>query len=148
MELNLGIVAGGVLVLLALVAGLFLRFRSGRGKRVSSSEAIDLAKLKAQKGKAIAKKFGAKATLLQFSTEYCGICPGVSRQLSQLEKENKSLLFLEVDITNRLDLAAHFSITQTPTIFVLDSKGLIKFRVSGAPRPGILQTELEKLGAL
>lgn len=148
MDLNLGVLAGGALVSLALFAGLFLRFSSGRGKRVSGSEAIDLAKLKAPKGKAVARKFGAKATLLQFSTEYCGICPGVSRQLQQLEKENKSLLFLEVDITDRLDLAAHFSITQTPTIFVLDSKGLIKFRVSGAPRPGILQTELEKLGAL
>jgi thiol-disulfide isomerase/thioredoxin len=147
-ELNLGVFAGGALVLLALAAGLFLRFSSGRGKRVSSSEAIDLGKLKAPKGKAIAKKFGAKATLLQFSTEYCGQCPGVRRQLLEFEEQTAGLLYLDVDITDRLNLAAHFSVSQTPTVFVLDPKGEIKSRISGIPRPGVIQAELKKLGAL
>jgi thioredoxin-related protein len=57
-------------------------------------------------------------------------------------------LHLEVDITNRLDLAAHFQISQTPTVFILDQKGEIKFRVSGAPKPGVIQQELTKLGAI
>lgn len=148
MENNLGLLAGAILLASAIAAGLFFRILGGRGKRVSSTEQIDLQKLKAVKNALPVTQFGKKATLLQFSTEYCGICPGVSRQLHQLEYRNGGLLHLEVDITDRLDLAAHFSITQTPTIFILDRDGNLKFRVSGAPKPGVIQTELEKLGAL
>lgn len=147
MENNLALIAGAGLFIAALLVGFWHRFGATRGKRVSTSEVIDLSKLKAPKGKGIAKSFGKKATLLQFSTEFCGQCPGVRRQLSELEKSTPGLLHLDVDITDRLDLAAHFSVTQTPTIFVLDSKGAIKFRVSGIPRPGVIQAELEKLGA-
>jgi len=53
-----------------------------------------------------------------------------------------------VDITDRLNLAAHFSVSQTPTVFLLDPKGEIKFRISGIPKPGLIQSELRKLGAL
>lgn len=148
MENNLGLLAGAILLAAAIAAGLFFRILGGRGKRVSSTEKINLQKLKAVKNALPVTQFGKKATLLQFSTEYCGICPGVSRQLHQLEYRNGGLLHLEVDITDRLDLAAHFSITQTPTIFILDKDGNLKFRVSGAPKPGVIQTELEKLGAL
>lgn len=140
--------AGAILLALAISAGLLFRYLGGRGKSVEGSERIDLQKLKAQKNGLLVTEFGKKATLLQFSTEYCGICPGVSRQLHRLEYRNGSLLHLDVDITNRLDLAAHFSITQTPTIFILDKNGDLRFRVSGAPKPGVIQTELEKLGAL
>jgi thiol-disulfide isomerase/thioredoxin len=147
-ELNPGLLSGLILLALSLAAGVWLKFSAGRGKRVSTHEIIDLSKLKVKKGKSQVKTFGKKATLLQFSTEYCGICPGVSRQLHQLEYRNGGLLHLEVDITERLDLAAHFAITQTPTIFILDKHGALKFRVAGAPKPGIIQQELEKLGAL
>lgn len=142
------LLAGAALLSVAVVVGLWLRFSAGRGKQVSSSEVIDLGKLKATKGKTQVKAFGKQATLLQFSTEYCGVCPGVRRQLSELEKQATGLLYLDVDITERLNLAAHFSVTQTPTVFVLNPKGEIKFRVSGTPKPGIIQTELKKLGAL
>lgn len=148
MEINPALLSGAILLGLALVAGLWLNFSSGRGKRVSTQEAIDLSKLKLSKGKSQVKKFGQKATLLQFSTEYCGQCPGVRRQLVELEKQTPGLLYLDVDITDRLNLAAHFSVTQTPTVFVLNPRGEIKFRISGIPKPGVIQTELKKLGAL
>jgi thiol-disulfide isomerase/thioredoxin len=147
-ELNPALLSGLILLALSLAAGVWLKFSAGRGKRVSTHEIIDLSKLKVKKGKSQVKTFGKKATLLQFSTEYCGICPGVSRQLHQLEYRNGGLLHLEVDITERLDLAAHFAITQTPTIFILDKHGALKFRVSGAPKPRVIQNELEKLSAL
>jgi thiol-disulfide isomerase/thioredoxin len=136
------------LIALATVAGVVFKFFSGRGREISKSEQIDLGKLKATKAGAVVKAFGKRATLLQFSTEYCSICPSVSRLLSQLEYRNGGLLHLEVDITDRLDLAAHFQISQTPTVFILDPEGRIKFRVSGAPKPGVIQQELQKLGAL
>lgn len=148
MDNNLALLWGAILVGLAIIAGAWLNLSAGRGKKVSSSEVIDLSKLKVLRGKTQAKTFGKKATLLQFSTEYCGQCPGVKRQLLELEKQTPGLLFLDVDITDRLNLAAHFSVTQTPTVFVLNPKGAIKFRISGIPKPGVIQTELRKLGAL
>ena len=147
MELHLGILAPILLLALALVLGLIFKVRSGRGRSVNKSETIDLGKLKAEKSGKPAKAFGKKATLLQFSTQYCAICPGVSRQLGQLETKTNGVLHLEVDITDRLDLAAHFQISQTPTVFILNPSGEIKFRVSGTPKPGVIQQELEKLGA-
>lgn len=148
MEIAPGTLAATALIAIALLAGVLFKLFSGRGREISSAEAIDLVKLKAVKMGVPVKEFGKKATLLQFSTEYCSICPSVSRLLSQLEYRNGGLLHLEVDITNRLDLAAHFQVSQTPTVFILDPQGQIKFRVSGAPKPGVIQQELEKLGAL
>ena len=148
MELNPALLSGLILLTLAIAAGLWLKFSAGRGKRVSTHEVIDLSKLKIKKGKSLLKSFGKKATLLQFSTEYCGQCPGVRRQLLELEEKTPGLLYLDVDITDRLNLAAHFSVSQTPTVFILDPKGEIKFRISGIPKPGLIQSELRKLGAL
>jgi thiol-disulfide isomerase/thioredoxin len=147
-ELNPALLSGLILLALSLAAGIWLKFSTGRGKRVSTHEIIDLSKLKVKKGKSQVKTFGKKATLLQFSTEYCGQCPGVRRQLLELEEKTAGLLYLDVDITDRLNLAAHFSVSQTPTVFVLDPKGEIKSRISGIPRPGVIQSELKKLGAV
>ncbi len=147
-EITPGTLAVIALVAIAILSGVLLKLFSGRGREISNPETIDLVKLKAMKSGVPVKAFGKRATLLQFSTEYCSICPSVSRLLSQLEYRHGGLLHLEVDITNRLDLAAHFQISQTPTIFILDTNGRIKFRVSGTPKPGVIQVELEKLGAL
>jgi len=84
--------------------------------------------------------------LVQFSTQYCGQCPGVRRALAKLEYRNGDVLFIEADITDRLNLAAHFNITQTPTVLVLNSAGVIKYRVGGAPKAGTIESELTKLG--
>ena len=148
MEITPGTLAVIALIAVAGLAGVLFKVLSGRGREISGSKTIDLAKLKALKAGVVVKEFGKKATLLQFSTQYCSICPSVSRLLSQLEYRNGGLLHLEVDITDRLDLAAHFQISQTPTVFILDPGGKIKFRVSGAPKPGVIQQELEKLGAI
>ena len=56
------------------------------------------------------------------------------------------LSHLEVDITERLDIAAHFGINQTPTVFLLNSKGELVYRVGGLPNLIKLNQELEKLG--
>lgn len=138
----------GSLFAIAIAIGTAFRFFSGRGHRVKTSECIDLSRLKVSKNGVLVTEFGKKATLMQFSTEYCGQCPGVRRSLSQLEYRHGSLLYIDVDITDRLDLAAHFSISQTPTVFILDGLGEIKFRIGGVPKSAIIRAELEKLGAL
>jgi thiol-disulfide isomerase/thioredoxin len=147
-ENNITLLMAGALVALALIAGVVYKTLSGRGREVSSSEVIDLKKLRAEKNGLAVTEFGKRATMLMFSTDYCGQCPGVRRHLAQLEYRHGQVAFIEVDISDRLDLAAHFSINQTPTVFILDPEGHIKFRVSGVPKPGVIQQELDRLTAL
>jgi len=134
------------LLLIATALGLGYRFLRGRGRRVINQKKIDLARLSPTKNGIQTSELGKKATLLQFSTTYCGQCPGVRRQLAQMEYRLGGLSHLEVDITERLDIAAHFGINQTPTVFLLNSKGELVYRVGGVPNLIKLNQELEKLG--
>lgn len=118
----------------------------GKGRRVSSTEVISLGKLRATSNGLPVSEYGKKATLVQFSTLYCGQCPAVKRTLSQLAYRSGGLDFAEVDITDRLDVAAHFNISQTPTVFLLDHSGRVIFRVGGVPKMQQLTDELQKLG--
>ncbi|MDG2497031.1 MAG: thioredoxin family protein [Aquiluna sp.] len=129
-----------------LIAGLTYRFFHGRGHKVVGNECINLEKLGLLKNELPVTSFGKTATLVQFSTQYCGQCPGVRRALAKLEYRHGDVLFIEADITERLNLAAHFNITQTPTVLVLNSEGVIKYRVGGVPKPRTIEAELEKLG--
>lgn len=110
-------------------------------------ELIDLERLPTEKNGVPTKQLGKKATLIQFSTKYCGQCPAVRRQLSQLEYRLGGVSFLEIDITDRMDIAAHFSISQTPTVMVLNEKSELVYRIGGVPNLKLLDSELEKLGA-
>ena len=135
----------GILVALVLVAGTWWKARTGRAKLVRSGELVDLSKLKAYKGGKPVQSFGKNATLLQFSTEVCSICVATARLFRDLEKATPGLRHIEVDITDRMDLAAHFGIMQTPTTLILDHKGMVKARIGGAPRPNVINEELKKL---
>ncbi|MEN9752970.1 MAG: hypothetical protein RL670_661 [Actinomycetota bacterium] len=106
---------------------------------------MDLARLKAVKNGKPVIRFGKKATLLQFSTEVCSQCKSTARLYQTLESKHSELLHLEVDVTHRLDLAAHFGVLQTPTTLVLDAAGRVLARVGGVPKNQVIQSELEKL---
>ena len=134
------------LIVVATLAGLVYRFFRGRGHSVSGAQCIKLEKLKILKDGEEITEFGKEATVVLFSTEYCGQCPAVRRSLAKLEYRKGGLLFIEVDITNRINLAAHFNISQTPTVFILNPAGEIRFRIGGTPKTTTIETELEKLG--
>ena len=134
------------LIVVATLAGLVYRFFRGRGHSVSGAQCIKLEKLKILKDGEEVSEFGKEATVVLFSTEYCGQCPAVRRSLAKLEYRKGGLLFIEVDITNRINLAAHFNISQTPTVFILNPAGEIRFRIGGTPKTTTIETELEKLG--
>ena len=134
------------LVAVATAGGFVYKLLHGRGHKVSSKEIVDLGKLQATNNGIAITEYGKKATLVQFTTEYCGQCPGVRRTLLQLEYRLGGLRFAEVDITERLDVAAHFNISQTPTVFLLDEHGNLVYRVGGVPKLPQLMEELEKLG--
>ena len=144
--MDISLVASLSLLGAAIVAGIVYKALHGRGHKVRKQELIDLSKLRATQNGVPVTGLGKLATLVQFTTEYCGQCPGVRRTLSQLAFRHGGLEFCEVDITDRLDVAAHFNISQTPTVFLLDGSGKLVYRVGGIPKLNLLAEELEKLG--
>lgn len=145
MPLEVKLVLFAALALLTIAAGLIWKARSGSANSVKAGESVDLGKLKAVKDGAPVSKFGRKVTFVQFSTEVCAQCRQTARLLGEVEAKHKDVLHLEVDVTNRLDLAAHFKVLQTPTTLVLDSTGRVRSRIGGAPKPNVITQELEKL---
>jgi thiol-disulfide isomerase/thioredoxin len=130
------------LLTLATVAGLVWRSTTGRAKRIKAGLQIDLKELGASKdGKAVTE-FGEHTTFLQFSSETCATCKQTSKLFEELEKTSSGVLHIEVDLTHRLDLADKFGILQTPTTLVLDSKGFVKSRIGGAPKPSTIEEEI------
>jgi thiol-disulfide isomerase/thioredoxin len=89
--------------------------------------------------------FGAQATLLQFSTEFCAKCPGTRRLLGAVAESRAGVVHLDVDLTHRADLANRFNIFQTPTTILLDGSGRIRARVGGVPNRAQLARQLDEL---
>ena len=130
------------LVSLGVLAGLYYRFNNGRAKRVAGGQQIDLRLLAATKDGKPVTRFGKKITFLQFSSEFCSQCVTTAKTFRELEQQSSDTLHIEVDVTQRLDLAKKFSILQTPTTLVLDAQGRITSRISGAARPQALRDEI------
>ncbi|SDH37715.1 TlpA family protein disulfide reductase [Microbacterium pygmaeum] len=132
----------GLAVLLAVTVGLgvFLQWRQGRPRRHIPHEVVEPTRLGAD-------SLGETATLLQFSTELCARCPGVHRTLAEVADSHEGVRHLDVDLTNRPDIAKHFHILQTPTTLVLDSDGAIQTRFGGIPNREVLELELNRLSA-
>ncbi len=139
-ETKIFIIAG--LVALAAIIGLIWKARTGKSKRISGGELIDLAEIGAIKNGQPVTKFGERVTFLQFSSEMCAQCKQTARLFHELEEHTPDVLHIEVDITNRLDLANKFNILQTPTTLVLDHNGRITSRIGGAAKPETIQDEL------
>ena len=139
-ETRIAIIAA--LVLTVLVAGLLWRIRTGRAKRVKAGEQVDLQLLGAIKNGQPVSSFGKRVTFLQFSSEMCSQCAQTARVFKELESNSDDILHIEVDITNRLDLARKFQILQTPTTLVLDHTGRVTSRIGGVAKPQTIQDEI------
>ncbi|GAA3860380.1 hypothetical protein GCM10022381_01080 [Leifsonia kafniensis] len=133
-----------VLALVAVATGLGLvwRRRQGRVRAVGTSSHAGLIQ---PADVASSAPFGAHATLLQFSTDFCARCPGTHRLLGAVADARPGVVHLDVDLTHRADLANRFNILQTPTTIVLDGSGRIRARVSGVPDRGQLARQLDEL---
>jgi thiol-disulfide isomerase/thioredoxin len=135
------LVASGALlgiVVLATLLGLVWRARNGRvrsadGERITPSELGEDGSL------------GARATFVQFSTEYCAPCKATHRLLSSVADRNDGIRHLDVDLTNRVDLAARFNVLQTPTTLILDKHGIQRARIAGAPRAAELIAAVNRI---
>jgi thioredoxin-related protein len=118
--------------------GLFLHFTRGKLTKKYSNE-ITFDDLN------IAQTQGKKATILQFKTEYCSICPGVKRQINELIKNDAGISFYEIDAVERIDLAKKLHVKSSPTILFFNEAGLEEGRIIGAPKKDHLRNTLEKI---
>ncbi len=132
----LALTALAVLVAVATALGLLQRARAGRltqgsGATVSPS---DIGSTEA---------FGARATLVQFSTPTCALCPGTARLLGGIAAANPGVVHLEVDLTRHPEVADRFAVLQTPTTLLVDAGRHVHARIGGAPRADDLDRELQ-----
>lgn len=125
-----------LIVIVALVAfstalGLVWRARQGRIS-AATGEAAEFAAI------------GADVTLLQFSSEVCAPCRATHTVLARIA-ERAGVAHVDLDITNRPDLANRFHILQTPTTLILDARGAVLARIGGAARPTTVNLELDRI---
>ena len=83
-------------------------------------------------------------TLLQFSTDYCAPCAQAHVTLDGIAREY-GIGYVDVNVTERPDLANRFNLLQSPTTLILDANGAIRARIGGAPRPADIRAELNRL---
>jgi thiol-disulfide isomerase/thioredoxin len=138
MNLLMAIASAVALVAVTTVLGLVVRARTGRLRRVRADTVV----AHELSGAAV---LGSRATLLQFSTEFCAPCRTTHGLLQRQASARDGVVHLDVDLTRRPELARRFNILQTPTTFVLDGAGMIRARIGGAPRPTELASALDEL---
>ncbi|WP_297408827.1 thioredoxin family protein [Naasia sp.] len=124
------------LVAVATATGVLWRVRAGRVRIADPESVVTAALLGAD------AQLGERATLLQFSTEFCARCPGTHRVLAAAARDEDGVEHVDVDLTHRPDLARRFKVLQTPTVLLLDAGGAVRGRVGGAPRPAELRAAL------
>ena len=133
----------GALVVGSTALGLLYRAFNGRVRKVSGREVVRAKEIGVT-------ALGSKATLLQFSTEVCAPCRTTNRVLTVLASEhtgplNGAVKHVDLDLTERPDLATRFGVMQTPTTFILDGSGTVRVRIGGAPKPETVRLELNRI---
>ena len=127
-----------VVLAAASAAGFALRQRQGRFRpgapvpATSSGDVLSAADLGAP--------LGARATLVQFSTEVCAYCGPTRELLTEVARERDGVSFIEIDAADRMDLTRRLRVLSTPTVLVLDALGDIASRASGPLRKAELLT--------
>ena len=100
--------------------------RADAGPRTAANDALTAADLGAP--------LGERATLVQFSTEFCTYCGPTRELLAELASERDGVAFVEIDAADRMDLTRRLRVMSTPTVLVLGADGAIERRSSGQQR--------------
>jgi thiol-disulfide isomerase/thioredoxin len=142
-------VIGGLIVLVVVLAaasaaGFGLRARSGRFKRQGSTP-ISARTVRGDSPSPAASgtvltaadlgaPLGRRATLVQFSTEFCTYCGPTRELLAEVAADRPGVAFVEIDAADRMDLARRLRVMATPTVLVLGADGAVEQRSSGQQR--------------
>ncbi len=123
---------GGLIACLAVLAGatafgVLRRRRDGKlaGPRSGAAGGLRLGPAE------LGQPLGRRATLLQFSSEFCAPCRATQRILAEVASGTEGVQHVEVDAGERMDLVRRLDVRRTPTVFVLGPGGQIARRGSG-----------------
>jgi thiol-disulfide isomerase/thioredoxin len=75
---------------------------------------------------------GSRATFVQLSSEVCAPCRRTHAVLEHLAAEHDDVVHVDLDVAEHLDLVRRFNVLRTPTTLVLDRRGAVVGRLSGA----------------
>ena len=82
----------------------------------------------------IGADLGSRATLLQFSSAFCGPCRATRLLIEDVTADMADVAHVEVDAEANLELVRTLDIRSTPTTLFLDSVGHEVGRAVGAPK--------------
>ncbi|MBG6053946.1 thiol-disulfide isomerase/thioredoxin [Salinibacterium sp. CAN_S4] len=126
------------LVTVSTVIGLMWRGAQGRvrrsnGETIVSSQAlgVDLPL--------------SDITLLQFSSPLCAPCRATHVVLNSIAGQREGVEHVEIDLSERPELASEFRIAQTPTTFILDRDGVVRARIGGALKRDAVIAEIDSI---
>lgn len=140
----------GLVVLLAALAvafliGVLLRRRAGRFSRTSprsqsagvrrsgSPETEGAQSPRTLTAADLGAELGERATLVQFSTDFCAYCGPTRRLLGEVAAARPGVQVIEINAAERMDLTRRLRVLATPTVLVLGPDGMIAARSSGKP---------------
>jgi thiol-disulfide isomerase/thioredoxin len=117
-----------IVIVLVLASGYGVWHKRTRGKIV----------VKSDKGLITAAMIGAdlgsRATLLQFSSAFCGPCRATRLLIEDVTADMADVAHVEVDAEANLELVRQLDIRSTPTTLFLDGTGHEVGRAVGAPK--------------
>jgi len=82
----------------------------------------------------IGADLGSRATLLQFSSAFCGPCRATRLLIEDVTSDMADVAHVEVDAEANLELVRQLDIRSTPTTLFLDGTGHEVGRAVGAPK--------------
>ncbi|OZM71555.1 thiol reductase thioredoxin [Amycolatopsis antarctica] len=124
----------GTLVL-GLAAGGLLTARNGRVRPAPAGTVLPSA-AGATLPEPVAEALdpAAPVTLVQISTTFCAPCRQTRALLSSLAERTDGLRHVDLDVTDRPEVARQLGVLRTPTTIALAPDGRELLRVGGVPR--------------
>jgi thiol-disulfide isomerase/thioredoxin len=125
-----------LILLISTLVGLLYRRKNGvirKKRRLHISEAE------------FAGRYGARVTILQFSTTFCSQCRAAKSLISDVVKDQSDISYLEIDAESNLALVRKVDVRSTPTTIFLDKAGYEIARATGAPKRYQLQKVIASL---
>jgi thiol-disulfide isomerase/thioredoxin len=117
-----------IVIVLVLASGYGFWHKSTRGKVV----------VKAEKGlitpAMIGADLGSRATLLQFSSAFCGPCRATRMLIEDVTADMGDVAHVEIDAEANLELVRKLDIRSTPTTLFINGDGHEVGRAVGAPK--------------
>jgi len=88
-----------------------------------------------------------KVTVVQFSGEFCAICPQARTLVERVLRDHPDIAHVEVDVAEHLSAVKALDIRRTPTLLLVDKHGRPVHRASGMPRESELRLAMADLTA-